>query len=79
MLLSMGAICEGELRATAATRLTVVLCFSRLAEAARLGNTSDVKSAENKAGWEIGINWDIVMIARFLTTGRGWERRGART
>lgn len=33
----------------------------------------------NKDGGEMGITCESVTMARFLTTGRWWERRGART
>jgi hypothetical protein len=33
----------------------------------------------NRDGGEMGITCESVTMARFLTTGRWWERRGART
>ena len=60
----------GDARAIAATRLTVVLCFSRGAESSKLGLITVDSSCADNSGAESGTKWESVTMARFRTAGR---------
>lgn len=66
----------GDVRAIAATRLTVVLCFSRGAERSRLGLITVDSNCADRSGEERGTNCESVAIARFRTAGRAWVSKG---
>ena len=66
----------GDVRAIAATRLTVVLCISRGAESCRLGLITVDSNCSERSGADRGTNCARVTMARFLTAGREWVRKG---
>ena len=71
-------ICWVDCRTTAERSWTVVRCFSILAEGARFGRISDWRSCVKNCGWETGMNWARVVIARLRTTGRECDNSGVR-
>lgn len=66
----------GDVRAIAATRLTVVLCFSRGADSCKLGLINADSNCADSSGADRGTNCESVTIARFRTAGRGWVSKG---
>ncbi len=60
----------GDARAMAATRLTVVLCFSIGAEVCKLGMTTVESNCPDSSGADRGTKCESVTIARFRTAGR---------
>lgn len=66
----------GDARAIAATRLTVVLCFSIGAESCKLGMTTVESNCPDSSGADRGTKCESVTIARFRTAGRAWVSNG---
>jgi hypothetical protein len=69
--------CCGACRMIAATRCTVVRCFSRLALGARNGRMWFCNRSLTSTGGATGTYCESVKIARLRTAGRECERSGA--